>query len=144
MQRRLEVAEQRVVDAQRARELEHGLPEPRHVGEERSLRAGRERRVDPKRLNFFFLGTCMCAVGLGEVLAPEAGLGAVTVAGLSVPSSSSVAALTLSATVGAASSSRIVTVTCWVPASEAPALTASMSTMTGMAPTWRTAMAVAI
>lgn len=45
-------------------------------------RAARHRRMETKRLNLYFVGVCMTAVGAGEYVSPEAGLGAVTIAGL--------------------------------------------------------------
>jgi NhaP-type Na+/H+ or K+/H+ antiporter len=43
---------------------------------------GRGRRMEPRRLNLIFLGSCLSSVGVGELVAPEAGLGAATVCGL--------------------------------------------------------------
>lgn len=45
-------------------------------------RLGRGGRVEPHILNLLGVGICMSSVGLGEALAPEAGLAAVTVCGV--------------------------------------------------------------
>lgn len=43
---------------------------------------GAKTRVEPRKLNLYAVGVCMTTVGVGEAIAPEAGLAAVTIAGV--------------------------------------------------------------